>query len=114
MDQDVLSAFTALISRHSTTIKNAEFVMRMEWNDIATALNAKQKKHRPESPWGVIPSLSIPSNPAPFIEYIWPNIPFQLRVPETVKAYLGNNTDKVIVVHLRALDLAAIALYGLV
>eukprot|EP01084_Bolivina_argentea_P092467 166343_1 len=114
MNNNILSAFPILLSRHPTIIKSSTFVIRMEWSDIATALNAKKKKQRPQSPWGVIPSLSIPANPIPFQEYIWPNIPFEfIDISSKIKQYLKNNGDKITVVYLKTLDLAAICVYGL-
>eukprot|EP01083_Nonionella_stella_P029451 81070_1 len=111
--QELLCAFTELLSRHPAIIKNSMFVIRMEWSDIATAINAKRNKKRPQSPWGSIPSLSLPADPSAFKDFIWPNIPFQLQIPQTVKQYLKNAADKLTVVYLKALDLAAIALFGL-
>ena len=114
MNAQVLSAFIYLLSRHPSTIKNATFVIRMEWNDISTAINAAKKKNRPQSPWGAIPSLSIPADPTQFAQYIWPKCPFQITISDEIKQYLQNNSDKITVVQLKALDLASIAIYGLV
>ena len=113
INNDVLSGFIYLLSRHPAIIKNATFVIRMEWNDISTEINANKKKDRPQSPWGAIPSLSIPADPTIFVKHIWPNCSFQLQINDDIKQYLKNNADKLTVIHLKALDLASIAMYGL-
>lgn len=85
----------------------------MEWSDISSAMNAKKNSDKPQSPWGAIPSLSIPADPTMFIKHIWPNCSFQLQINDDIKQYLNNNTDKLTVIHLKVIDLAAIAMYGL-
>ena len=85
----------------------------MEWSDISTAKNATPNTKRRQSPWGAIPSLSIPADPTQFAQHIWPNCTFKLQISDEIAEYLKNDADKLTVLYIKALDLASIAIYGL-
>mmetsp|Transcript_13607 Transcript_13607/g.20536 ORF Transcript_13607/g.20536 Transcript_13607/m.20536 type:complete len:485 (+) Transcript_13607:39-1493(+) len=118
VNEDVFHAFAALISRHSSVVKHHTNEVRIEWTDIQQALKIR-KSGRPQSPWGVIPSLSIPADPKPFVNHIWPQCPFaSVQLPDAIrqvirKQYGSKSTDVLIGIYLKTLDLAAIASYGL-